>query len=407
MANIPTTLNNPGDIKDPKTGNFKKFKNPQEGFLNLKNDLKAKITGNTSTGLTGKSTLREFANKWAPPSDNNDSEGYAKNLAKKLKITPDTPIGSLQNRLDEFAGAVADNEGYKGPRVLGATESISPMPEESTGSHEMIKQNVLKLQNAGASPDDIELYVKKAVEEGGTTKGTPKKPTLDDVIKQQKDNPSTSTVIDTTSPGNVIEDVKKGNLGEAIQSGIRNVGNFLTGGGSEQLGKYLGTKNAQIHGGENAKYVDPEGGSTKDLMEGGLKTALGIGGVISGGEALQGVKGLLGAKTALSSSLLEDALPITLKKFAAKSAAGKLDVLRQALKYATQNPNGSQQEMLINKAIQEITPLANKELGLGPGLLQKVGTLSKGLIKKGGRAVVGASGLGGGALAAYDHFTKK
>ena len=46
-------------------------------------------------------------------SDNNDPIQYAANLANKLKISPDTQIGTLKGRIDDFANAVSNNEGYQ------------------------------------------------------------------------------------------------------------------------------------------------------------------------------------------------------------------------------------------------------------------------------------------------------
>jgi hypothetical protein len=118
-ANLPTRNANPGDLKNPATGTFRSFASPQDGFNALKQDLQGKITGNTRTGLNGNSTLLDFANVWSPTSDNRKpglmtSEQYAANLAKRLGVSTATPIGQLGHRLDDFAKAIAQNEGFKG-----------------------------------------------------------------------------------------------------------------------------------------------------------------------------------------------------------------------------------------------------------------------------------------------------
>lgn len=111
MANLPTRNNNPGAIRNGPDS-FHKFENPQEGYAALLNDLTAKQSGNTSTGLGPNSSLAEFANKYAPPSDGNDSAKYAADLANQLGVAPDTPIGQLD--VAKWAEAISKNEGFQG-----------------------------------------------------------------------------------------------------------------------------------------------------------------------------------------------------------------------------------------------------------------------------------------------------
>ena len=63
IMNIPTKNNNPGDLKDPSTGQFQQFKSPQEGYAALLNDLQAKINNRPDA------TLADFSNVYAPPSE--------------------------------------------------------------------------------------------------------------------------------------------------------------------------------------------------------------------------------------------------------------------------------------------------------------------------------------------------
>lgn len=104
--------NNPGNLRDPKTGTFRVFKSPQEGFTALLNDLQSKIDGKTVTGLSATSTLHDFASKYAPSGDNNNVPQYTVNLANTLGVNPDTPLGDLQAHLPDFAQAIAKNEGF-------------------------------------------------------------------------------------------------------------------------------------------------------------------------------------------------------------------------------------------------------------------------------------------------------
>lgn len=119
MANIPTANNNPGDIRGAD-GNFIKFATPLEGQAALYNDLTTKMTGKSRTGLKPESTLYEFVQKYAPKGDGgNDPLSYTAALANQLKVSPDTKLSDLMPRIDDFAKAIADHEGYKGPWTSG------------------------------------------------------------------------------------------------------------------------------------------------------------------------------------------------------------------------------------------------------------------------------------------------
>ena len=112
MANIPTQNNNPGDLRDTSTGGFRQFPTVLDGYSALVNDIRAKQTGATSTGLTGTSDLTKFASVYAPASDNNDPTSYANNLASKIGVAPNTPIGQIDPH--KLASAIATNEGFQG-----------------------------------------------------------------------------------------------------------------------------------------------------------------------------------------------------------------------------------------------------------------------------------------------------
>src|ERR1035437_3425574 len=127
MANLPTRQNNPGDLKDTKTGMINTYSSPQEGQDALVADLNIKMNGQSRTGLTPNSSLSDFASKWAPDSDGNNSKKYASDLASQLGVSVDTPISSLKNRVKDFASAISKNEGYHGNLVAGTEQNASPM----------------------------------------------------------------------------------------------------------------------------------------------------------------------------------------------------------------------------------------------------------------------------------------
>jgi hypothetical protein len=126
MENIPTQNNNPGDLKyvgqqnsTPTQGGFAKFDNPQNGYGALLNQVQGYITKDPNY------TLADFSNKWAPPSDNNDTAQYTANLANKLGVSPDTQIGTLEPQIGKFADAIASNEGYQGTHDTSSNENTS------------------------------------------------------------------------------------------------------------------------------------------------------------------------------------------------------------------------------------------------------------------------------------------
>ena len=75
----------------------------------------------------------DFAAKWAPDSDGNNSGNYAANLANSLGVRPDTKLSDLQSRLPDFANAVAKHEGYKGT-FLPSSQPQSNQSQNGLGS---------------------------------------------------------------------------------------------------------------------------------------------------------------------------------------------------------------------------------------------------------------------------------
>ncbi len=134
MANLPTSNNNPGDLRpagqsvaSQGAGGFASFSDPKSGYAALLNDLQTKINNHPEH------TLADFANQYAPSSDGNDSAGYAAKLANQLGVSPATPIGQLQGNIGKFADAVASNEGYAGAQPVQSQQTApQPTQPEST-----------------------------------------------------------------------------------------------------------------------------------------------------------------------------------------------------------------------------------------------------------------------------------
>lgn len=91
---------NPGNLrKSPFAAtyvdNFAVFANDFIGYMALHWDLMQKAHGNTVTGLTAQSTIRELIFVYAPPDDDNDSEAYLQAVLKETGFLEQTTLGEI------------------------------------------------------------------------------------------------------------------------------------------------------------------------------------------------------------------------------------------------------------------------------------------------------------------------
>lgn len=61
-------------------GGFAVFNTDMDGFAAARWDIRQKARGNTSSGLTGESTLRDLIKVWAPSEDGNDPASYLQHV---------------------------------------------------------------------------------------------------------------------------------------------------------------------------------------------------------------------------------------------------------------------------------------------------------------------------------------
>lgn len=349
MANIPTQNNNPGDLKDPKTGQFRVFSTPEEGFSALQEDLLGKMTGATTTSLTPDSTLSDFANVWAPSSDNNDPTSYAQKLAVKLGVPVNTPIGSLKSRVGDFASAIADNEGYQGNRVLGDTVSAQPAQPEAPASQSkqpeapasqskqltrsQLIANINAMAQQGASPQVIQGYLDslKSSSNQGSQGGQFPLPDASELASSLTASPAQAN---SQNPG-IIGNISKGNYLGAASDAIQGLGNALTGGGAGELGNAIGTNTAYLEnklsglfgGKDNSQYITPA--DPGQAIKGGLLSMIGAGALGLGEE---GVSGLQDAANPLNDPAIAYNIPMEMSDFFKLGNTEKLNVLGNALK---------------------------------------------------------------------------
>jgi len=91
---------NPGNLRSSPfavatVGGFAVFRTDQVGLMALHWDLLQKAKGNTVTGLSGKSTIRELISKYAPPSDNNNTEAYIKEVCVLTGFQESTTLAEI------------------------------------------------------------------------------------------------------------------------------------------------------------------------------------------------------------------------------------------------------------------------------------------------------------------------
>jgi len=162
MATLATVNNNPGNLKDPATGQFRQFSTPHEGFAALLNDLEGKKTGSTTTGLGPSSTLYEFAKVYAPEKDRNNPAQYTVNIANMMGVSPQTQLKDLDTL--KWGKAIASAEdrsspygsgqfnptpfsGGKGAPVINFALPPERIPTQDTGFAADVSRSVSKAAN--------------------------------------------------------------------------------------------------------------------------------------------------------------------------------------------------------------------------------------------------------------------
>lgn len=150
--------NNPGNIKDPKTGEFMKFNTLEEGQKALDDDLRLKLSGQSPAvkqrfGDVNMITPAMLAETWSPATAQGNTPestiNYAKAIANKLGIDPTSPIPNTDQARKLTAQAITEFEsGQKAtptqapgtmvastgpvsiPVAKATVQSVRPTPEQ-------------------------------------------------------------------------------------------------------------------------------------------------------------------------------------------------------------------------------------------------------------------------------------
>ena len=180
--------NNPGNIRNYKTGEFAIYNTPEEGTNALLNQIDLYKSGK-SMHTDGSENLSELIHIYAPSSDNNDPIAYTKDLANILGVTTTTPIKDIPTgKLALGIAKIEDTSMYEilinDPASAEAIKkaSVKPTPEPTlqwgTETEPVINSELTAPVNVTKSK--VETSIKK--------KGTPKEAGL---IEQ-----ATNTLID-------------------------------------------------------------------------------------------------------------------------------------------------------------------------------------------------------------------
>lgn len=106
--------NNPGNLRPlGSSQGFQSFATPQEGLEAMRNDLRAKITGNSNAmrGAYGDNydpTLANILAVWAPNNEN-DTSNYINFVTERSGLDPNAPLS--ENDIDAFLPAMVEMEG--------------------------------------------------------------------------------------------------------------------------------------------------------------------------------------------------------------------------------------------------------------------------------------------------------
>jgi len=119
-GNVPVSVrnNNPGNLVNPKTGQFEVFKTPEEGDKALETDLQKKFSGQSDAykAKFGDAPLTpaRLAETWSPATGKGNTPestlNYGKQIAKSLGISPDQAIPNTPESMAKVKVAIKQFE---------------------------------------------------------------------------------------------------------------------------------------------------------------------------------------------------------------------------------------------------------------------------------------------------------
>lgn len=155
-GNIEASNQNPWAGQSGSDGRFAKFETPEHGIRALGRNL-------ISYQNKGVDTVSEIINRWAPPSDNNDTAAYISSVCKQLGVKPDQQINAANpDTLKALCAAIINHENGSQPYSerqittgVNAALGIEQLPTSS-------KRYTGNVAFDAASPESQAAFIRQA-----------------------------------------------------------------------------------------------------------------------------------------------------------------------------------------------------------------------------------------------------
>ena len=311
-----------------------------QGVVNLAKAIRQTESGGnfSAKGKSGEHGAYQFT----PDTWKTQASKYGINIPIE-QATPEQQNAVAYNKIKEWK-----DKGHDVTQIASMWNAGEGEPDSYTGKFSTGTPSI-GINKFGAKYD-VPSYAKSVataymtLKNGGEVKNDPNNPsstekklTFNDIPKETTLTPSTAN---STAPGHVLENIEKGNYGNATQSGIRGLASSLTGGGSEVIGQSLGTGigiageriKGMLGGKDNSEYYDKSQPSKEEQLWAGGKVLAGVGSLYGGGRVATGL--LSRGSKILETVASRDTFPIAKSVFMKMSKREQLNELGTILKDA-------------------------------------------------------------------------
>ncbi|WP_260767379.1 hypothetical protein [Klebsiella aerogenes] len=155
-GNLEASSSNPWVGQTGSDGRFAKFETPEHGIRALGRNL-------ISYQRQGIDTVGEIINRWAPPTDNNDTAAYIKSVCAQLGVKADQPLdASNPDTLQALCAAIIKHENGSQPY---SNEQLSTGVSAALGLSQLPTSNKRYTGNAAfdaASPESQVAFLRQA-----------------------------------------------------------------------------------------------------------------------------------------------------------------------------------------------------------------------------------------------------
>jgi hypothetical protein len=108
-------------------------------------------------------TIHDAFYRYAPPSDNNDTEAYIAAMTRALEVPSSTTIKSLSHaQLEDLSDAIKVHEGWREGQISGLDRKHMQSASRSTGAKDLIK-NLIEIGSDTKRCADLREKAKKAM----------------------------------------------------------------------------------------------------------------------------------------------------------------------------------------------------------------------------------------------------